>query len=162
MYLFKGTQAWNNFEFFLPKSISYMLSASISKFDHFRGDLSYAEPNFFGLISKKIYYSMCMLSIRGNDFIAHWADEERIFAHAQPAVKCEQFLHVNLCWAYAERISSLAEHTRNGFHRWLSIRGGIEYDFQKSRVTGPWDHKVSVSAKKFNKKISCLCTFKSS
>jgi hypothetical protein len=40
----------------------------------------------------------------------------------------------------------------------LSMRGGlkveylsrIEYDFQKSRVTGPWDHKVSVSAKKFH------------
>jgi hypothetical protein len=26
--------------------------------------------------------------------------------------------------------------------------GGIEYDFQKFCVTGPWDHKVSVSAKK--------------
>jgi hypothetical protein len=26
--------------------------------------------------------------------------------------------------------------------------GRIEYDFQKSRVTGPWDHKASVSAKK--------------
>jgi hypothetical protein len=32
----------------------------------------------------------------------------------------------------------------------------IEYDFQKFRVTGPWDHMVSVSAKKKN---SCLCTF---
>jgi hypothetical protein len=38
--------------------------------------------------------------------------------------------------------------------------GRIEYDFQKSRVTGPWDYKVSVSAKKVKKKISCLCTFK--
>ncbi len=28
----------------------------------------------------------------------------------------------------------------------------MEYDFQKSRVTGPWDHKVSVSAKKVKKK----------
>jgi hypothetical protein len=75
-----------------------------------------------------------------------------------------------------------AEHTRNEFHRTLSIRGTnfiagwlsnehawkylkvdylgrIEYDFQKSHVTGPWDHKVLVSAKKC-KKISCLCTFK--
>jgi hypothetical protein len=31
--------------------------------------------------------------------------------------------------------------------------GRIEYDFQKSRVTGPWDHKVSVSAKKVLKKF---------
>jgi hypothetical protein len=29
----------------------------------------------------------------------------------------------------------------------------MEYDFQKYRVTGPWDHKVSVSAKKVIKKI---------
>ncbi len=29
----------------------------------------------------------------------------------------------------------------------------IEYDFQKTRVTGPWDHKVSVSAKKSKTKF---------
>ncbi len=28
-------------------------------------------------------------------------------------------------WAYAERISLLAEHTRNGFHCWLSILGNV-------------------------------------
>jgi hypothetical protein len=38
--------------------------------------------------------------------------------------------------------------------------GRIEYDFQKSRVTGPWDQKVSVSAKKILQKFSCLFTFK--
>ncbi len=31
--------------------------------------------------------------------------------------------------------------------------GRIEYDFQKSRVTDPWDHEVSVSAKKVKKKF---------
>ncbi len=31
--------------------------------------------------------------------------------------------------------------------------GQIEYDFQNYRVTGPWDHKVSVSAKKVLKKF---------
>jgi hypothetical protein len=31
--------------------------------------------------------------------------------------------------------------------------GRIEYDFQKSRVTGPWDHKDSVSAKTVKKKF---------
>jgi hypothetical protein len=41
-------------------------------------------------------YSMCMLSIRGNDFIA--------------------------CCAYEKRISSHAEHTRNKFLRMLSQR----------------------------------------
>ncbi len=29
----------------------------------------------------------------------------------------------------------------------------MEYDFQKSRVTYPWDHKDSVSAKKVKKKF---------
>jgi hypothetical protein len=51
--------------------------------------------------------------------------------------------------AYAEWISSLAEHTR----KFLKVEylGSIEYDFQKSCVTGSWDHKVSVSAKKVQK-----------
>jgi hypothetical protein len=54
-------------------------------------------------------------------------------------------------------MSSLTEHT------WKCLKvkylGRIEYDVQKSRVTGPWDHKDLVSAKKL-KTISCLCTFK--
>ncbi len=56
---FKGTQAWNNFDFFLPKSNPYVtlvnfarkkiasfpsILAGISKFEHFRGDWAYAEP----------------------------------------------------------------------------------------------------------------------
>ena len=64
-----------------------------------------------------------MLSIRGTDFIARWAYEERISAHAQPAVKCELFYMYNLCWAYEERILSHTEHTRNEFYRMLSILG---------------------------------------
>ncbi len=66
---------------------------------------------------KRFYHT---LSIRGNDFFSHWAYEERIFAHAQPAVKV--FTYKSMLsirgtnfitgWAYA-----------NGFHRWLSIRG---------------------------------------
>ncbi len=71
------------------------------------------------------------LSIRGNDFIA--------------------------CSAYAEPISSHAEHARKCLK--AKYLGRIEYDFQKSRVTGSWDHMVSVSAKKVKTKISCLCTF---
>ncbi len=107
------------------------------------------------------------LSIRGNDFIAHWAYEERIFAHAQPAVKCEQFLHINPWWAYAERMSSLAEHTRNKFYRWLSIRGmdfiagWAHAEMFKSRISLPNRIRFSkiscsrplVSAKKFLKKF---------
>ncbi len=60
------------------------------------------------------------------------------------------------CWAYAEPISSHAEHARKCLKVEYLCR--MEYDFQKSRVTGPWDHMVSVSAKKV-KKMSCLCTF---
>jgi hypothetical protein len=57
-----------------------------------------------------------------------------------------------------EPISSHAEHARKCLK--VEYLGRIEYDFQKSRVTGPWNHKVSVSAKKVKRKISCLCTFK--
>jgi hypothetical protein len=71
-----------------------------------------------------------MLSIRGNDFIAHWAYEERIIAG----------------WEYADWISSLAEHTRKCLK--VKYLGWIKYDFKKSRVTGVWEHKISVSAKK--------------
>jgi hypothetical protein len=48
-------------------------------------------------------------------------------------------------------ISSLAEHTRKCLK--VEYLGQIEYHFQKSCVTGPWDHKVSVSAKKSKKKF---------
>ncbi len=72
---------------------------------------------------------------------------------------------------------NLAEHKRNVFHCWLSIWGNnviadwacpemfksripqpIEYVVQKSRVTGPWDPKDSVSAKKCLKNFQpCVC-----
>ncbi len=35
----------------------------------------------------------------------------------------------------------------------MEYLGRIECDFQKSRVTAPWDHKILVSAKKVKKKI---------
>ena len=44
---------------------------------------------------------------------------------------------------------SHAEHARKCLK--VEYLGRIEYDFQKSCVTGPWDHKDSVSAKKFKK-----------
>jgi hypothetical protein len=49
------------------------------------------------------------LSIRGTNFIA--------------------------CWAYAEPISSHAEHARKCLK--VEYLGQIEYDFQKSHITGP-------------------------
>ncbi len=50
-----------------------------------------------------------------------------------------------------EPISSHAEHARKCLK--VEYLGRIKYDFQKSRVTGPWDHMVSVSAKKVKKKF---------
>ncbi len=54
-------------------------------------------------------------------------------------------------WAYAELISSLAEHTRKCLK--VKYLGRIEYDFQKSHVTVHWGHKVSVSAKEVKQKF---------
>ncbi len=146
--LFKGTKAWDNFDFFLPKSNPYMpfvnfckkISLLILRFspkyrrsnisavtEHTRNQIFFWEvsKNFFSKIFTLVLldrfldgfskfwffigkicilirdfwvifenYSMRMLSIRGNNFIA--------------------------CWAYTELISSHAEHTRNEFPRMLS------------------------------------------
>jgi hypothetical protein len=196
----KGTHAWNNFEFFWPKSNPYMpLVHFRKKFRLFSFDfrqnfevrtfsrwLNIRGTKFFlERYSKKFFfknftlvllnrflngfskfrffvveicilfgdfwvifknYSMRMLSIRGNDFIAHWAYKEMISSHTEhtrnkfscksasgkmwTVFTCKSMLsmcetHFIAHWAYAERISSLAEHTRNGFHRWLSIRGNV-------------------------------------
>jgi hypothetical protein len=50
---------------------------------------------------------------------------------------------------YGELISLHAEHARKCLT--VEYLSQIEYDFQKSRVTGPWDHKVAVSAKTVKK-----------
>ncbi len=104
------------------------------------------------------HYSMRMLSIRGTDFIAHWAYEERISAHAQPAVKWEQFLHVQsmlsirgtdfiACWACAEMFKSrISRPNRIRFSK-----------ISCYRHLGPYGFGF---CKKSKKKISCLCTFK--
>ncbi len=70
------------------------------------------------------------LSIRGRFSITGWANAETILAHSGQTRKCLK----------------------------VEIIGWIEYDLQKSRVTGPWYHKYSVSTKK--EKMSCLCAFK--
>ncbi len=119
-----------------------------------------------------------MLSIRGTDFIAYWAYEEQISAHAQPAVKWAHFYMYNPCWAYAERILSHTEHTGNEFHRMQSILGTDFIacwacaEMFKSRISRPnriWFSKISCYrplgplgfgfCKKRQKKKSCLCTF---
>ena len=50
-----------------------------------------------------------------------------------------------------EPISSHAEHAQKCLK--VEYLSRIEYDFQESRVTGPWYHKVLVSAKKVLKKF---------
>jgi hypothetical protein len=115
----------------------------------------------------------CTLRIRGNDFIAHWAYVEGI---SRMLSQQKQFLHVhvhvkhtekwfyrtlsiwgndlNAGWAYMEMISLLTEHTRKCLK--VDYLGWMEYDFQKSRVTGPCNHKDSVSAKKSKKFHACV------
>jgi hypothetical protein len=123
-------------------------------------------------------YSMRMLSIRGYNFIARWAYEETISSHTEHTPNefsrmlsqrknvNSFYMHsyaehagkwfyrtlsirgndVNAGWAYEEMISSLTEHTRKCLK--VEYLDQIECDFQKSRVTGPVDHKDSVLAKK--------------
>ncbi len=56
-------------------------------------------------------------------------------------------------WTYVKLISSHAEHARKCLK--------VEYlNFQKSRVTGPWDHMVLVSAKKVQKKFHACVPLK--
>ncbi len=143
--------------------------------------------DFWGIIEN---YSMHMPSIRGNDFISHWAYGEMISSHTEHTPNefsrmLSQRKNVNRFYIYR-----YAEHTGKWFYHTLSIRGNdvnggsayeemislltehtrkcskveylgqIEYDFQKSHVTGPWNHKDSVSAKKYFFKIhACVPIF---
>ncbi len=115
---------------------------------------------------------MRMLSIRGNDFITCWAYAELISSHAEhtrnefracsASGKMWAYLHVQSMLsirgtnfiahrAYGELISLHAEHAQKCLK--VEYLGRIEYDFQKSHVTSPWVHKVSVSAKKVKRKF---------
>ncbi len=118
-------------------------------------------------------YSMRMLSIRGNDFIAHWAYEETI--HRTLSIRRTNFcicsasgkmitvfpctamlsIHGNdfiAPWAYEEMILSHPEHTRKWFYRTLSIRGNdfiapwAYAEMSISRISRPnriWFSKIS-------------------
>ncbi len=122
--------------------------------------------------------SLRMLSICGNDFITHLAYKETIssctehtpnefsrmlsqrkninsfYMYSYAEHKGKWFSRtlsirgndLNAGWAYEEMISSLTEHTRQCLK--VEYLGRIEYDFKKSRVTGPRDLKDSVSSKK--------------
>jgi hypothetical protein len=85
-------------------------------------------------------YSLRMLSIRGNDFIAHWAYEETISSHNEHATNefsrmLNQRKNVNSFYMYIN-----AEQTRKCFYRTLSIRrndlnAGWEYTQMISSLT---------------------------
>jgi hypothetical protein len=112
----------------------------------------------FGLLLKN--YIMHWLSMRGNNFITCWAYEETISSHTESTPnefsrmlsKCSNFdsffLMDNqfLCMLsirgnhnpYQNQHSKYAEHTRNVFHDWLSIRGN---DF----IAG-WAYKEIISS----------------
>jgi hypothetical protein len=115
-----------------------------------------------------------MLSIRGNNFIAHWAYKETISSpteHTPNELLCMLSQHSNfdrfymdiwthvghtrkrflLCWAYAERISSDAEHARKQFHRTLSILGN---DF-----IACWAYVEMISSLAEHTRKQCHCTW---
>ncbi len=79
---------------------------------------------YFWVISKII---MRMLSIRGNNFIAHWVYAETILSHTEHMRKrFHRTLSVhrtNFSVCSVNIIRKYAEHTRNVFHRRLSMRG---------------------------------------
>jgi hypothetical protein len=99
-------------------------------------------------------FSMCMLSICGNDFIAHWTYEEMISSHTEhmrnefhaclasgkmwTVFTCTSMLSICgmnfiACWAYMETNLLHTEHTRKRFHRTLCIR---EEEFRACSASG--------------------------
>jgi hypothetical protein len=71
-------------------------------------------------------------------------------------------------WAYAERISSHAEHTWNRFHRMLSMRGNVKKLNISAELNTIFKNLMLQALgtiwfrflQKKKKKNSCLCTFK--
>jgi hypothetical protein len=122
---------------------------------------TYAET-FYCMLSIRGTKFHCTSSIRGTNFRACSASGKMwtVFTctiHAEHT-RNEFYRTLSIhgtnfiaCWAYAEQISLHAEHAQKCLK--VEYLGRIEYDFQKSRVTCPWDHMVSVSAKKYFKKF---------
>ncbi len=76
----------------------------------------------FGVIFKN--YSMRMLSICGNNFIAHWAYEETISSHTEhPPNEFSRMLSASGKFLTVITCTIYAEHTGKWFYRTLSIRG---------------------------------------
>ncbi len=134
---------------------------SFSKFGFFIVEICILIWDFLVIFEN---YSMRMLSIRRNDFIAHWAYVETISSHTEHTPNkfsrmlsqrknVNSFYMYNLCWAYGEMILSHPEHTRKWFKRWLSIRGNdfiadwAYAEMFKSRIS--WPNRIRFS------EISC-------
>ncbi len=94
-------------------------------FEHFRGDWAYTEPNFFIELSKKFFVKIFTLVLLDGFLDGFW--KFRLFI-GKICILIWYF------WVFLEnysmhmlsirgKILSHAEHTRNRFHRTLSIRG---------------------------------------
>ncbi len=138
----KGTQAWNNLEFFLPISYPYM------PFVNFWKKIGCFSFNFCKNFDVRTF--LRWLSIRGTKFFLRdipknvFSDgfldgfSKFLFFIGEICILIRDFwvifknyimhmlsIHGNdfiACWANAEPISSHAEHTRNEFLRMLSQR----------------------------------------
>ncbi len=101
-----------------------------SKFGFFICEICILIRDFWVIFEN---YSMRMLSIRGNDFIACWAYAEPISSHAEhTSNKFPRMLSI-FTWTIH------AQHTRNEFYRTLSIRGRIS---SHAEHTGNWFHRM--------------------
>jgi hypothetical protein len=95
-------------------------------FEHFRGDWAFAEPNFFWEISK--FFSSSKSSLWSYYRWVPWRFFKILIFIGKICILIRDFESFSnivacVCWAYAETILSHAEHTRNRFHRMLSILG---------------------------------------
>jgi hypothetical protein len=141
-------------------------------FEHFRNDWAYAERNIFDELSKIFFFfkifTLVQLDVFLDGFWKFWLFIVKIciliwyflvfFKNYSMRMLCIRGTNFIACWAYVEPISSHAEHARKCLKVEYLVR--IEYDFQKSCVTGPWNHMVSVSAKNSKQKFHACVPFK--
>ncbi len=141
---------WRDIQKFFSKKFTLVLLDGLlngfSKFWFFAVKICIFIWDFWVIFENYSMRKLRMLSIRGNDFIAHWVYEETISWHTEhtrneflrisasnkmwTVFTCKSMLSIRGTnfishWAHAEWILSLAEHTRNGSHCWLSIRGNV-------------------------------------
>ncbi len=89
-----------------------------SKIQLFKVEICILIRDFWVILEN---YSMCMLSICGNDIIAHWAYEETISSHTEHMLN--KFSRMLSQGKNSFCMNSYAEQTGKWFYRTLSIRG---------------------------------------